>query len=587
MLRLLFPCLVLSLTLAGCVHERNTEGPHSDADKKTFRFFINSDPQMGPQDTDKKALGVLNELLEQFVEEVNSQNKKTPIDFVVYNGDLVWDPYEDAFANFVRLVSAQQVPPVLVHGNHDGMNEDPQFLQAQQQLSGYAQLNYSFDYGDWHMVVIAAQEKYPSELQKQQLLTWLADDLRAHRDKPVMLFMHYHILPVGLSQMEFYSYNPHEFKNQLLQLITGSGNVKYVFSGHVHAGIKASIKSTYEYQGTKFVVCPTPVQARPFGEEFAAFENDPKSRFFRRGYYLEVLVDGEDVELVGHKIKHPHEEVYPQEFTRFEPAMDPRFFTPESQTPAGEALSNGSFDQGLAGWQTSFRYQKDRDSAFINSAEQGRNVLQLKAPWGAWNFDEYMETYQLVQLDLQARPLLRYRFKRPVYSQAGAGGYIRLNFYGASEGLEEMLLLHWGHQENRVKFMFQSWYNNADGQRSSTARFEQELVNNNLLSMPMTFADDGEQTVEIDVAALLQRLGQGPASSSINRMSVAHGVWSRLMTRESHLKSLLHVNSVELVHGADATAAVLRHNGAALDLDKADSRMPYFDFSRRRNVAKK
>ena len=133
------------------------EIPVSNPDKNNFRFYINADPQMGPENTNKKGLKILNELLENFVSEVNQENQKSPVDFVVYNGDLVWDAYQDAFDNFTRIVSKQEVPVKLVHGNHDGYNDDPKFFQAQKTLSGYEKLNYSFDFGNWHFVVIGAQ----------------------------------------------------------------------------------------------------------------------------------------------------------------------------------------------------------------------------------------------------------------------------------------------------------------------------------------------------------------------------------------------------------------------------------------------
>ena len=291
------------------------EIPVSNPDKNNFRFYINADPQMGPENTNKKGLKILNELLENFVSEVNQENQKSPVDFVVYNGDLVWDAYQDAFDNFTRIVSKQEVPVKLVHGNHDGYNDDPKFFQAQKTLSGYEKLNYSFDFGNWHFVVIGAQEKYLQQEQKEQQLAWVRNELATHKDKNVMLFMHYHIMPVGLSQMEFYTYWPIEFKNQMLDAITEHGNVKYAFTVHVHSGVKASIKSSLEYKGTKFINTPTPVMARPFGEEFAEYENRPNDRYFRRGFYLEVVVEGDSVELIGHKIQHDFNAPYPEKFT--------------------------------------------------------------------------------------------------------------------------------------------------------------------------------------------------------------------------------------------------------------------------------
>src|SRR5690554_497863 len=518
--------------------------PLNNPEKESFRFYINADPQMGPELTDRKGLKILNELLEMFVEDVNKDNEEYPIDFVLYNGDMVWDPYQDAFNNFVRIVKDQEVPTVLVHGNHDGYNDDPKFYQAQEILSGYQKLNYSFDFGQWHMVVIAAPEKYLTEELRQQQLAWLQQELDSHKDKNIMLFMHYHIMPIGLSQMEFYTYWPVSFKNAMLDTITQHGNVKYAFTGHVHTGVKASIKSSVEYKGTKFINAPTPVMGRPFGEEYAEYENDPDDRYFRRGFYMEVVVDGEDVELIGRKIEHDHKVLYPKTFKTFTEDMDPRFFMPESQTEPNKNIINPSFDQGLKGWHTSYRYKKDNKPAFNNFVHNGQNVLRLNAPWGSWSFDEYMETYQIVELDLSKPNHLIYQFEKPVYRKQGAGGYIKLNFFNTQNEREEMAVLYWGNNNKRVKLSYQSWFYNSNGERGASREFNKLLNKNDLLSMPLTFENKKQQTLKIDINSMLKSMGQSPKESNITKMTVSHGVWSRVLMRESKIKSVLRVDGV-------------------------------------------
>ncbi|MCF6300704.1 MAG: metallophosphoesterase, partial [Proteobacteria bacterium] len=340
-------------------------------EKEEFMFLINSDPQMGDEHTEKKGLKVLNELLEQFVEETNSRQNDNKPDFVVWDGDLVWDPFQNAFDNFQRIVKKMTVPSVLVHGNHDGYEDDPKFLNLQQNLSGYKKLNYSFDYGKWRFIVIAAQEKYFSDEKKKDMLKWLDDELKNNKDKQIMLFMHYHILPVGLSQMEFYGYFPMNFKNKLLDTITRYNNVKYVFSGHVHIGIKASIKTARSYKGTNFILAPTPVFPRPFGEEFARF-SDKESKYDKRGFYLEVHVNNDDVRLVGRKINNKFQVEYPKEFKPFSQSEDPRAFKPEGQLKVSDQLINGDFDDGLTGWSSSLRYQTDKKPVFKNFVKNGQ-----------------------------------------------------------------------------------------------------------------------------------------------------------------------------------------------------------------------
>ncbi len=561
----------------------------SNPAKESFRFFINADPQMGPEKTDKKALKILNELLENFVNEVNQENQKSPVDFVVYNGDLVWDPYQDAFDNFTRIVSQQKPPVKLVHGNHDGYDDDPKFFQAQKKLSGYEKLNYSFDYGKWHFVVIGAQEKYLKESEKEAQLAWLRKELTDNKHKQVMLFMHYHIMPVGLSQMEFYSFWPIEFRNQMLDTITEYGNVKYVFSGHVHTGVKASVKSSLEYKGIKFINSPTPVMARPFGEEYAEFEDNPNDRYFRRGFYLEVQVDGDEVKMKGHKIQHPHEVVYPKSFKKFKVSMDKRFFTPESKTKANKNLRNPSFNKGFKGWNKSYRYQKDVDSSFKNVVVQGSNLLQLKSPWGAWNFDEYMETYQIIDFDPAARHVLNYDFERPAFSQQGAGGYIKIIAYGKNQSREKTILLHWGLQQHRVRFMYQSWFFNSDGDKFSSKEFNRDIENDRIISIPVNFDKNTSQVLSLNLNHLLTSGAKAIDLTSIQTLSISHGVWARVTKKENKIKSTLRVNAVRLLPISEAELSdqnPIMLNNSVISLNKADVEIPYHSFEKSKSKSK-
>jgi len=436
-----------------------------------------------------------------------------------------------------RIVSKQEVPVKLVHGNHDGYNDDPKFFEAQKKLSGYQKLNYSFDYGNWHFVVVGAQEKYLYESQKEKQLNWLKKELSDNKHKQVMLFMHYHIMPVGLSQMEFYTYWPIEFKNQMLDLITEHGNVKYVFNGHVHVGVKASVKSSLEYKGTRFVNSPTPVMARPFGEEFSEFEDKPKDRFFRRGFYLEVVVDGDEVNLIGHKINHKFKLQYPKKLKQFKKASDPRFFTSEAKT------------------------------------------LPLKAPWGSWSFDEYMETYQVVELDLSKNNVLSYEFQKPKFSKKGSGGFIKVMFFNNVNKREEMLLLHWGARQEKVRLMYQSWFFNADGDRLGASGFVRGIKENDLKSFQLDFDDRSSQVLDININQLLSLMGQDLKQTQINKVSIAHGVWSRVMQKESNIESQLKVNSVYLKQPEVVkNKPFLMLNNKEIAVTEADKAMPYHDF---------
>jgi Icc-related predicted phosphoesterase len=555
--------------------------PISNPDKKAFRFFINADPQMGPQNTNKPVLKKLNSLLQAFVDEVNEVHHEKPVEFVVYNGDLVWDAYQDAFDNFTRIVSQQQVPTHLVHGNHDGILHDPKFFQAQKKLSGFEKLNYAFTYGDWRMVVMGAQEKYPTEKLKEQQLQWLKNELLSHADKQVMLFMHYHVTPIGLSQMEHYSYTPNSFKTALLSAITEHGNVKYAFSGHVHSGIKASIKSSVEYQGTQFVVVPTPVMARPFGEEFAVYEMDKKDPFYRRGFYLEVEVDGDQVKLIGHKINHKHTVTYPDQLKKLKVSDDPRFFVSEGQMDP-ESTVNLDFAAADHDWIRTYRYKKDQSNAFINVFRDGVNRMKLVAPWGAWNFDEYMESYVPLSWNADQPTVIHYELETPKFNRRGSGGYIRVFLYDQQGNFSKGIMLYWGAAHKKNKFTWQSHFYHATGDRVSGSFINKNLANNSLYLKELKFIKKYQhQEIEIQLNAILQHLADTSGGevdlSEFSHMVLAHGVWSSLNRVGTPITSELTVNQVRV--GVDeGVQHGVKLNGRPLLLKQKAHSNPFFQY---------
>jgi 3',5'-cyclic AMP phosphodiesterase CpdA len=520
-----------------------TTQPTSKPDKKKFMFLINSDPQMGDEHTKKKGLQTLNELLQMFVDETNARKGKAKADFVVWDGDLVWDAYQNAFDNFQRIVSKMNIPSILVHGNHDGYNDDPKFLNLQEKISGYRKLNYSFDYGKWHFVIIKAEEKYLQPEQKKQMLKWLDNELKNNKDKQTMLFMHYHILPTGLSQMEFYTYFPMSFKNEMLDTITRYSNVKYVFSGHVHIGIKASIKTARQYKGTNFILAPTPVFPRPFGEEFPQFR-EKGSKYDRRGFYTEIHVNGDDVKIIGRKINHPFKKKYPKKFKSFQTSQDIRAFIPEGKLPVKEQLYNGDFSNDLTGWQSSFRYQKDRKPSFKNFTENGKSKLHYTASYGSWTFDEYLENYQIVKYKKDMH--MRINFNTLPVKFKGSGGYFRVFAFDKEGELLKILLFHWGTQENKVKFLQQSWAYNATGKRYGPLWLDKEIEKGNMLSYKLEFNPLSKQQLDIEINQLFKQISANKSDEQIEKISVAYGVWGRVTPKGRKFTSKLNVDSISL-----------------------------------------
>lgn len=504
-----------------------------ESDQENFKFYINADPQMGESYHSNPEVQTLNLLLHNFIQNVNRETDKP--EFLVFNGDLVHNVRSDSFANFRNLVRPSQVPVVLVHGNHDGVYPDTQFLDAQEDLSGYRSFNYSFDFGLWHFVVLAAPEQYPTTEMKEDTLNWLRADLQANINRPTMLFMHYHILPVGLSQLEFYTYNPQSFKNKLLETITSPGNVKYVISGHVHAGLKAADKTKLKYRSTNFFIAPTPVVARMFGEEYAQLEGAVGSQFYRRGYFTEVQVNGLDVQLIGRKIDMNGSIPLNKPFVGFKKQDDIRAFNHEGLLKADlinlgrfenthtncEVITNPDFQMGKDGWSSARRYLTDDGQNFINEFQQGINHLEINALWGGWSQEEHLENYQVFDYMEGLKLDVALDFER--FTPLAGGGYIRIPLFYEDGSLYKMIVLHWGDKEHEVKYLHQVWAYNIKGVRSGNEWINQLINTNDVYSYKLNI--NGAASISLDIDDLLENFDVD--KSRIEKGVLAYGIWTR------------------------------------------------------------
>lgn len=505
--------------------------PSSSDQLENFTFYLNADPQMGETYHPDYELQTLNILLNQFVQQVNSESEKP--NFVVFNGDLVHNVEPDSFKNFRNLVRPISVPVVLVHGNHDGVYPDTQFLDAQQDLSGYRKFNYSFDYGKWHFVVIAAPEQYPTYAMRAKTINWLRTDLQQNASKPTMVFMHYHIMPVGLSELEFYTYSPMSFKNELIDILTETGDVRYVMSGHVHSGLKASDKTKLKYKGVNFFIAPTPVASRMFGEEYSNMEGE--GRFYRRGYFTEVKINGEDVQLIGRKISTDLKKPLLKTFKKFTQDQDLRAFRHEGKLEPDliqshhfqndqecSVIENTQFTEGLNFWKSPLRYITDDRLNFINEISNGNNKIRVNAKWGGWSQEEYIENYQIFEYKSNLKFHTSFKFN-PVNNLTG-GGYIRIPLFKQDGGLYKMIIFHWGFNEKDVKYLTQIWGYNINGKRMSSEWINHLISSNNVYSYRISNAI-GDIDVRFDLHKLLNHFNVD--TSLIKKGVLAYGVWTR------------------------------------------------------------
>lgn len=305
--------------------------------------------------------------------------------FLIINGDSVTGQGEPEHLEVLEeLLEKCKVPVLLELGNHESRYKSvfgpgynmaalANYFEAQEKINGLDKLLYSFDLGRWHFVV------WPDPLRRHfwerhpHYFDWLEKDLAANKDRPTIFFQHIHSLPLGINPMTNYV-NDTQVRRMLLNVLTKFGNVKYVFSGHTHITLKASMKTAREYKGIRFInLPPTFFPTRNFGEPDLGGKSSA-------GFTIVSIRDSKAI--VNYRMLEDDLYGYPERFAEFDPRQWPLWLSDECEQGANDAIVNGGFEEGLAGWARRFVYIEDKDPSNIRRADSetkhsGENSLYL------------------------------------------------------------------------------------------------------------------------------------------------------------------------------------------------------------------
>jgi len=356
---------VLAVLLAGCVRA----GEEADfgyvesigTRAKQISFAIWGDPQVayyekGTKFDSRKFKPRFEEVNPRFQQVVELTNELKP-EFVVTVGDNIHGFGEwECFRTLVDLARPLRMPLYMLMGNHDHIpradrypsnpyKERPfgNFLWAQKQLGAPERIAYSFDAGEWHLVLFSQPGNVDEFMRERpELLEWLDADLRANRERPTMFFTHHPLLPVG--RFLFESYGPHaKVRAELMDILTRYGNVKYVFTGHVHPTVSAVPSISWRYRGASFIVMPN-------SAHWARTHYYQESYRSSQGVGL-VRLNGKRCEsLVFHTLAGEKVSFATGEFPVYDDDVY-AYLRPKEALPAGPALVNGGFEEPLSeGW---------------------------------------------------------------------------------------------------------------------------------------------------------------------------------------------------------------------------------------------
>ena len=192
-------------------------------------------------DTSYKALSSSRDLL---IDAVNQINNIKGLDFVMFTGDMVDEPYYDSYRDFWMLLYELKYPVLMTLGNHDAhfedsKNEDSVSVEEvvklisdcnpnQKQNKSYWSVGLR---GNFHIIALdlrtdkISSNGYISEEQ----LKFLDKELNENKDKVVLIFEHHPVI-------EPFQSDSHKVLNaqDYFDVLNKYTNPIAIFSGHYH-----------------------------------------------------------------------------------------------------------------------------------------------------------------------------------------------------------------------------------------------------------------------------------------------------------------------------------------------------------------
>lgn len=395
-------------------------------DGNDFVFVIMADPQgadvSNPADNRCRSK-IHNAFVEESVRLAN--NLKVKPAFCLMLGDIV-DYQGEArdFAQMATFFEKLEMPVLYEMGNHESryraqfvpgynFSEFNNYFAAQKAINGMDYLLYSFNLGQWHFVV------WPDPLRKTfwenhpHYFDWLERDLEKHQDKPTIFMQHIPMQPVGINPLINYAESV-RVKRLLFDILSKHGNVKTIYSGHVHIPVKSSFKTAVSYKGINCINLPAAgYRPRAFGEQ--DFNGGPT-----QGIAI-VAVKGDKVETTF-KTVTLEEYKYPDELPVFDAKKYPLWLKYKWELPAEKKFVNGDFQNNLENWGRRFVYEEDVHPANICEVRtepfSGTMALYLKTrrrgfctPGQDRLPQDINRIFQAVQIEPDTNPVLEFEYR--------------------------------------------------------------------------------------------------------------------------------------------------------------------------------
>ncbi|CAG4892871.1 phosphodiesterase [Paraburkholderia saeva] len=156
-------------------------------------------------------------------------------DMVLMTGDLVDQGTVEQYRHLKSLLAALDIPYYLLLGNHDGRDEIREVFPERAELfEGGEFVHYTADIGPIRFIALDSLQPGKSAGQLcDARLAWLAAQLDAAREQPVIVALHHPPFECGIGHMDRVRLDP-PAAVRLAGLIAQHPNVERVICGHVH-----------------------------------------------------------------------------------------------------------------------------------------------------------------------------------------------------------------------------------------------------------------------------------------------------------------------------------------------------------------
>ncbi|RQR49033.1 phosphodiesterase [Burkholderia sp. Bp9140] len=155
-------------------------------------------------------------------------------DAVLVTGDLTDFGHDDEYRHLRDLLAPLEIPYYLMVGNHDDREGLRRAFADRPELQGGEFVQYALDVGAVRVLALDSQVPGTSHGDLcEARLAWLAAQLDAARDRPVIVALHHPPFASGIGHMDALRLAP-AAAAKLDALLRGYPNVERVLCGHVH-----------------------------------------------------------------------------------------------------------------------------------------------------------------------------------------------------------------------------------------------------------------------------------------------------------------------------------------------------------------